>query len=126
MLFRSFPEATFGNGVNWVVALNNHKINPRADQTGKKQQFTFDMNITMKVPGTMNDVLFPHKAHTAWLACSNCHTEIFQMKRGANPITMKKINNGEYCGVCHGKVAFPIAGCNRCHSVRKQAKNTVK
>lgn len=120
------PSATFGNGVNWVAALDKHQINPRADQLGSKQQFTMDMNIPMEVAGTMNNVLFPHKAHTAWLACSNCHTEIFQMKRGGNPITMKKINNGEYCGVCHGKVAFPIADCNRCHSMKKQAKNTVK
>jgi len=121
---KPLPESTFGNGVNWVDALNKHKINPRADQVGKMQQFTLDMNISMEVPGTMNDVLFPHVAHTAWLSCSNCHTEIFQMKRGGNPITMKKINNGEYCGVCHGKVAFPIADCNRCHSVSKQAKIT--
>ena len=123
---KRLPTATFGNGVNWVAALNKHEINPRADQTGSRQQFTMDMNILMVVPGTMNNILFPHKAHTAWLACSNCHTAIFQMKRGGNPITMKKINKGEYCGVCHGKVAFPIANCNRCHSIRKQAKNTVK
>lgn len=119
---KQFPEATFGNGVNWVTALNKHQINPRADQVGSKEQFTLDMNIPMEVPGTMNNVLFPHKAHTAWLACSNCHTAIFKMQRGGNPITMKKINNGEYCGVCHGKVAFPIADCNRCHSVSKTAK----
>lgn len=123
---KQLPEATFGNGVNWVDALAKHKINPRADQSGSKSQFTLDMNIPMSVPGTMNDVLFPHKAHTAWLACSNCHTGIFKMQRGGNPITMRKINNGEYCGVCHGKVAFPIADCNRCHSVRKQATNSTK
>lgn len=123
---KQLPDATFGNGVNWVAALAKHKITPRADQLGKKQQFTLDMNIPMEVPGTMNNVLFPHKAHTAWLACSNCHTAIFIMKRGGNPITMKKINNGEYCGVCHGKVAFPIADCNRCHSQKKQVKSAAK
>ncbi len=123
---KTLPTATFGNGVNWVAALNKHQINPRADQFGSKEQFTLDMNIPMEVAGTMNNVLFPHKAHTAWLDCSNCHPDIFQMKRGGNPITMKKINSGEYCGVCHGKVAFPIADCNRCHSVSKQAKNAVK
>lgn len=123
---KQFPKATFGNGVNWVAALNKHEINPRADQLGKKHQFTLDMNIPMKVPGTMNNVLFPHKAHTAWLACRNCHTAIFKMQRGGNPITMRKINNGQYCGVCHGKVAFPIANCNRCHSQRKQAKTASK
>lgn len=123
---KQLPASTFGNGVNWVAALDKHQINPRADQTGTKEQFSLDMNIPMEVAGTMNNILFPHKAHTAWLDCSNCHPDIFQMKRGGNPITMKKINNGEYCGVCHGKVAFPIADCNRCHSVKKQAKVSVK
>jgi c(7)-type cytochrome triheme protein len=37
------------------------------------------------------------------------------MKRGANPISMVKIVNGEFCGRCHGRVAFPISNCARCH-----------
>lgn len=123
---KQLPDATFGNGVNWVAALDAQNITPRADQLGKKQQFTLDMNIPMEVPGTMNNVLFPHKAHTAWLACSNCHTGIFKMQKGGNPITMKKINNGQYCGVCHGKVAFPVASCNRCHSLKKTTQQASK
>jgi c(7)-type cytochrome triheme protein len=113
---KALPEATFGNNVNWVRALREARIQPRADRRGEKDQFTFDMNIQMPVAGTMNDVVFPHKAHTEWLACANCHVGIFQMKRGGNPITMEKIVKGEYCGACHGKVAFPVASCNRCHS----------
>lgn len=120
--FKALPSATFGNGVNWVKALDKHKISPRADQMGKKKQFALEMNITMPVKGTMNDVLFPHKIHTEWLACKNCHTGIFQMKKGGNNITMAKIVKGQYCGVCHGKVSFPIANCNRCHSEKKMAK----
>jgi c(7)-type cytochrome triheme protein len=61
-------------------------------------------------------VTFPHKEHTQWLACANCHPGIFQMRRGADPITMAKIFAGEYCGRCHGKVSFAVAtGCPRCH-----------
>ncbi len=118
--FSGMPSATFGNGINWVEALRKHKIKPRADQLGEKNQFTLEMNIRMEVPGTMNDVIFPHRIHTEWLACKNCHTGIFQMKKNGNPITMEKIINGKFCGVCHGKVAFPIANCNRCHSAKKK------
>jgi c(7)-type cytochrome triheme protein len=118
--FKSFPTEMFGNSINWVKALHEQQISPRADRRGEKQQFVMDMSIQMPVAGTMNDVVFPHKIHTEWLACQNCHTAIFQMQRGANPITMEKIVKGEFCGVCHGKVAFPIANCNRCHSAKKK------
>jgi nitrate/TMAO reductase-like tetraheme cytochrome c subunit len=29
---------------------------------------------------------------------------------------MSAILLGEKCGVCHGKVAFPVSECRRCHS----------
>jgi c(7)-type cytochrome triheme protein len=65
--------------------------------------------------GAMPNVIFPHKPHTLWLECGNCHPAIFKMQKGANPISMVKIVNGEFCGRCHGRVAFPISNCNRCH-----------
>jgi c(7)-type cytochrome triheme protein len=34
-----------------------------------------------------------------------------------NAITMAKIQAGEYCGACHGKVAFPVEACGRCHAI---------
>jgi hypothetical protein len=27
---------------------------------------------------------------------------------------------GQNCGACHGRVAFPIAECGRCHSQKKE------
>jgi len=33
----------------------------------------------------MDHVRFPHKAHTQWLTCSNCHPQIFIPKLGATP-----------------------------------------
>jgi c(7)-type cytochrome triheme protein len=30
-------------------------------------------------------------------------------------MTMDELNDGKYCGVCHGKVAFPLTTCARCH-----------
>jgi len=39
--------------------------------------------------------------------------------KGANQISMASILMGEKCGVCHGKVAFPVSECRRCHSQAK-------
>ena len=72
----------------------------------------------MKNTAEMPHVKFPHDSHTQWLACSNCHDKIFVPKAGANAINMTKIFQGEYCGVCHDRVAFTtMFACERCHSV---------
>ena len=68
----------------------------------------------------MPDVVYPHKQHTQWLDCANCHPAIFIPQKGANQISMASILLGEKCGVCHGKVAFPVSDCRRCHSQPKE------
>ena len=69
-----------------------------------------DLNIVREVKGSMPDVVYPHKQHTEWLDCSNCHPAIFKPQKGANQISMAGILLGQQCGVCHGKVAFPGLG----------------
>jgi c(7)-type cytochrome triheme protein len=64
----------------------------------------------------MPAVRFPHRPHTLWLDCANCHEHLFKSKAGANKLSMQKILEGEQCGLCHGAVAFPLTECNRCHS----------
>ena len=103
--------------VDWVKALDQGKIEPRADLEGKTEMTTLDMDIVMKNTQFMPWVRFPHIAHTKWLACSNCHPKIFIPQENANPISMNKVLRGEYCGVCHDKVAFALFICERCHSV---------
>lgn len=76
-----------------------------------------DFDIIMKNTMQMPWVRFPHKPHTQWLACSNCHPKIFIPREHANPISMTKVLRGQYCGVCHDKVAFSLFMCERCHSV---------
>jgi c(7)-type cytochrome triheme protein len=83
-----------------------------------------DLNIVREVKGSMPDVVYPHKQHTEWLDCSNCHPKIFIPQKGANQISMASILLGQKCGVCHGKVAFPVSECRLCHS-RKKAAATV-
>jgi c(7)-type cytochrome triheme protein len=103
--------------VDWVAALDEGLIAPRADLYGESQMQTMDLDIVMKNTQYMPYVKFPHLQHTKWLACSNCHPKIFIPKEGANPISMNKVLRGEYCGVCHDKVAFALFICERCHSV---------
>lgn len=104
--------------IDWMAALRSGAIAPRADLYGTKTQEVLDLDILLKNTKEMPYVKFPHRAHTEWLACSNCHNNIFIPKAGANPITMEKIFRGEYCGTCHDRVAFITHyACERCHSV---------
>ena len=109
-----------GNKVNWPKAIENGYINPKTSRDGKYKMKVLDLDILLTSTREMPMVLFPHIKHTVWLDCANCHEKIFKMKAGATPINMYKILMGEYCGLCHGAVAFPLTQCLRCHSVRRE------
>lgn len=118
--FGTMPKANAGNRVDWVKALAEGKIAPRADRVDPNAvPVVMDLNIVREVKGSMPDVVYPHKQHTEWLDCSNCHPAIFKPQKGANQISMASILLGEACGVCHGKVAFPVSECRLCHSKPK-------
>lgn len=62
--------------------------------------------------------LFPHWAHRIRYKCYACHPAPFEMKAGANKISMDGMLEGKFCGACHnGKIAWAITfeTCNRCH-----------
>ena len=119
--FESLPKSKSGNYVDWVKALGENKIQPRFDRNNPDAKpIVMDLNIVREVKGSMPDVVYPHKQHTEWLDCSNCHPAIFVPQKGANNISMAAILLGEKCGVCHGKVAFPVSECRRCHSQPKK------
>jgi len=109
-----------GNFVDWAASLNKGTIKPQYDaKDPAAKAMPMDLNVLIEVKGSTPNVLFPHGAHLQWLECNNCHTAIFQPKKGANKTSMDKILKGESCGVCHGSVAFPINDCERCHSQKK-------
>lgn len=113
-----FPRDASGQ-IDWVKTLENRYIEPRStlDGTGM-EMFPVDFDILFKNTESMPWVRFPHLQHTEWLTCANCHPAIFIPQAGANPVSMSAIIQGEFCGVCHGKVAFaPTLNCGRCHSV---------
>jgi c(7)-type cytochrome triheme protein len=119
--FESLPKNPDGNHVDWVKALDAGLIQPRFDAyDADKQPLVMDLDIVREVKGSMPDVVYPHKQHTQWLDCVNCHPAIFIPQKGANALSMASILLGEQCGVCHGQVAFPISECTRCHSRPKQ------
>lgn len=116
-----FVKSNFGNRVDWVATLESQKISPRweRDSPNEDDHIIMDMNILRVPRGSMPNVVFPHKQHTEWLHCSNCHPAIFIPQKGANQISMPLILLGQKCGVCHGKVSFPISECRKCHSQKK-------
>jgi len=110
----NFPRDDRGV-INWVETLDSGMINPRTGLTGEEKMHAVDFDVIFRNTASMPYVRFPHRPHTIWLTCKNCHPKIFIPQRGSNPVTMAAIMAGEYCGVCHGKVAFPPYECKRCH-----------
>jgi len=118
--FAELPKSMAGNRVDWVKSLDAKAITPRWDRLDPAASaIVMDLNIVREVKGSMPDVVYPHKQHTEWLDCSNCHPAIFVPQKGANQISMASILLGQKCGVCHGKVAFPVSECRLCHSKKK-------
>lgn len=120
--YQGLPRTGFGNRIDWVKAVDEKLLRPRWDRVDSSEEpFVMDLDIIRPVRASVPDVVFPHRQHTEWLFCSNCHPRIFVPQRGANQISMSAILLGEKCGVCHGKVAFPVnmQTCSKCHSKPK-------
>jgi c(7)-type cytochrome triheme protein len=111
------PPDSAGNRVNWVRAIESGAINPRTNLLPETQVRLREDDLIIAKYGSMPAVKFPHRAHTLWLDCANCHDRLFKAQAGANRFSMTAILNGEQCGLCHGAVSFPLTECNRCHSV---------
>lgn len=104
--------------IDWMAALRGGNIAPRAALAGEQKMQVLDLDVVMRNTKEMPYVKFPHNSHTQWLACANCHDQIFVPKAGANQISMSKIFAGQACGTCHDRVAFLTTySCERCHSV---------
>ncbi len=111
------PGNAAGNKVNWVTAIRDGSIRPRSGVDSNEAATILDQDVLMTNTSNTPYVVFPHRAHTEWMACVVCHEELFKSEIGANDIRMGHILDGGQCGRCHGAVAFPLTECNRCHSV---------
>jgi len=105
-----------GNKVDWMAALNDDLIRPRTNVYPETKVRVLDIDIVFDDTAGQPHVVFPHRQHTEWMDCSNCHPAIFKAKKGANDFGMLDVLEGRYCGRCHGAVAFPLTECARCHS----------
>jgi c(7)-type cytochrome triheme protein len=114
----NMPLDVVGNKVRWVQALERGDIAPRTNILPDTKIRVLNLDVIMPRTGEMPMVLFPHKQHTEWLDCTNCHEHLFKYKAGATQeVNMFEVLQGEYCGLCHGAVSFPLTECRRCHSV---------
>ena len=114
------PKDKFGL-IDWVAVVDQGEISPIGSLDPSTPEIPpFDMDVVIKAKGDfVKDVLYPHKAHTYWLDCQSCHPTPFIMAKGQNKMSMVEISRGEWCGECHGKVAFPLTDCSRCHTQEK-------
>ncbi|MBE9504614.1 MAG: hypothetical protein IME96_10605 [Proteobacteria bacterium] len=89
----------------------------------KLEDPNYDLPVLMRSKRkVMTDVLFSHKVHNEVLSCESCHNAIFAKKRGSTEgLSMAAINEGKFCGTCHGGVVFPLGECDRCHLPGKAA-----
>ena len=104
---------------DWMRALREGAIKPRSTLSGTDvPSDELNLDIIMKNTKEMPWVRFPHLPHTQWLTCSNCHPHPFEARTNSTKIKMADIFNGQYCGMCHDRVAFiSFFSCMRCHSV---------
>ncbi|MBK5276339.1 MAG: hypothetical protein JJE30_15000 [Desulfuromonadales bacterium] len=115
------PLTNFGNGINWSDCLSNGLIKPVKSISSA--------NIPMSLPDKLrnpmklgtatarSDVSFSHEDHFAEMDCSNCHPDIFSIKKkGTEDFSMDRNIFGNFCGACHMLVAFPMNDCKRCHT----------
>jgi c(7)-type cytochrome triheme protein len=114
------PKDVFGNGISWEAAEKSGQVRPLDFLEGvslKRPALKAQKDVSIEANVTwISDVVFSHKKHAVWNGCEVCHPDIFPIKRGEKKYTMLEIDEGEYCGVCHGKVAFPLASCEKCHT----------
>ena len=76
------PRDTAGNQVRWVAAIESGAINPRTNLFPETVVRTLDTEIIIAKYGSMPAVKFPHRPHTLWLDCANCHDHLFKAQAG--------------------------------------------
>ncbi len=111
------PATAYGNRIDWSAALEEGGIAPvrylslppLPDDTNEKK---LEMDAAWSA---VSPSVFPHRKHTNWLDCNDCHPGTFNIRLKASNVRMDQILKGEFCGQCHGSVAFPLTDCRRCH-----------
>lgn len=116
------PKGAYG--VDWEEAESSGLIKPIDFIEGasiRKPALKSQEDLPLKARVKwVSDIIFSHKKHTAWNGCELCHPEIFPAtQKGVVRYSMFQISGSQYCGACHGKVAFPVNACSGCHKNMK-------
>lgn len=117
------PKDRYGL-IDWAKIVREKLIDPKfsLDPADDSEMPPLQMDVLITAKGDfVDDVIYPHEMHTYWLKCEVCHPSIFIPAKGQNNMTMVGIVNGEWCGRCHNRIAFPLTDCKRCHSSPKSA-----
>lgn len=115
------PQTRSGNRIHWSKALEKGMIEPQHQLYTKPAEMNFDKKIKLEAEWyNIPPAVFPHDRHLPWLDCNNCHPDIFNIKKKTTRhFLMTRILSGEFCGVCHRTVAFPLSECGKCHPAMK-------
>ncbi len=121
-LQKKLPRSEHGNGIDWVKALASGAIRPKKDLGQGAPAIHLNRTLTLRAElSGIPPAVFPHGAHEEWLDCSACHPELFNIKKkGTQHFSMARIVRGDFCGVCHRAVAFPLNDCKRCHPAMRR------
>ncbi len=115
-----FPKTGPGNDIDWERAEDERIISPVDILEGfsvKRKPLPVPKDFSMESKSTwMPEILFSHRKHARWCGCELCHPEIFSIEKGGTKFSMLQISGGQYCGVCHDRVAFALADCRKCHT----------
>jgi hypothetical protein len=84
-----FSEQSFllhgrsGNRVDWSRALKEKMIVPtRFLKVKPPPGIAYGKTLSLEAEWErVPPAIFPHKIHTAWLTCANCHPEIFNIQK---------------------------------------------
>ena len=115
----NLPRLRYGNLIDWDKAEEEGKINPIDFLPGisfQRDPIQAQKDFSIEVTTWASDVIFSHKKHAMWNGCAVCHPQVFpSSKKGTVKYSMFQIMRGEYCGICHLKVAFSVWLCYKCH-----------
>ena len=104
--------------IDWLKLKKDGIFNPLTSLNGDYTPEVRNNEIFYISKSKIKNVLFSHDVHSSWIRCSSCHPAVFK-ENLKNNIKMVRMNKGQNCGHCHGKVSFTFADCDRCHSQPK-------
>jgi c(7)-type cytochrome triheme protein len=114
------PKENLGDLIDWQEAESKGLIQPVDFLPGisiSRLPLNVQKDFRIKSKGWMPNVTFSHKKHALWNGCELCHPDIFpSVKKGTVKYSMFQIFDEQYCGLCHGRVAFPLYQCQKCHT----------